>query len=504
MPSSRRDSDPLPDTADVAVIGAGFGGLATALRLSELGARVVLFESLNYPGGCASTFTREGYRFESGATLFSGFGRGQLFRKWIDDYELDVSIDWLDPVVELRTPTDRMEVTPDRNALVKSFTEIPGAPAEAIRRFFDRQKDVADTLWQLMDEPELLPPFGVREALRHAARLPAYARLAPLMGRSLGWLTRRMGVHGVDRLDNYLAALCQITVQCPPDEAEALFALSTMDYYFRGTGHVRGGIGELAWGLVEAIRRAGGKVVLPNDVRGLTQEGRLWRIGTRRGEVRATAVVANVLPQNLWLLTNRAPGELPVVDRLAREVESGWGACMLYRVVDAPDDASEEPHHLELVTDPEAPFVEGNHVFCSFSGARDGDRAGPGQRTVTISTHVPVAKLRERSLDAQGVYIEGVQARMRRTLAATAPEWEPSVVREMTASPRTFQRFTSRYVGYVGGIPRRTGLHNYRGFTPRQVLPRLFLVGDTVFPGQSTLATAIGGVKLAPSVAATL
>ena len=61
---------------DVAVIGAGFGGLGAALKLSEAGLRVGLVEALNSPGGCASTFKRRGYAFESGATLFSGFAEG--------------------------------------------------------------------------------------------------------------------------------------------------------------------------------------------------------------------------------------------------------------------------------------------------------------------------------------------------------------------------------------------------------------------------------------------
>ena len=47
-------------------------------------------------------------------------------------------------------------------------------------------------------------------------------------------------------LRTYLDALCQITVQCGATEAEAPFALGAMDYYWRGTGHVRGGIGQLA------------------------------------------------------------------------------------------------------------------------------------------------------------------------------------------------------------------------------------------------------------------
>lgn len=498
-----RPSSPqtLPETADVVVVGAGFGGLATALRLSELGARVVVCEALTYPGGCASTFTRSGYRFEAGATLFSGFGEGQLFRRWIDRYGLDVVIDWLDPVVELRTPSSRFPVMAKREELVTKFANIADAPGEALHRFFNRQRQVADVVWDLMDEPDLLPPFGLPAAWRHARRLRQYLPLMPLVGKSLTSVVERYRLSDFSPLRLYLSALCQITVQCSPDEAEALFALGAMDYYFRGTGHVRGGIGSLAWGLVDAIRTKGGKVLMANKVTSLARSNGAWRIGTRRGEVEAPAVVANVLPQNLWALTETQPGDIDVADDLARDVEQGWGACMLYRVVRRPEGTPWGPHHLELVRDPSSRFVEGNHLFCSFSGEHDGDRAPEGYRTLTVSTHIPVSKLARMSLDEQGVFVARVQNEMRRTLEAAAPEWEEDVLMEITASPRTFQRFTQRYIGYVGGIPRRVGLHNYRGFAPRAAMPGLYLVGDTVFPGQSTLATAIGGFKLAERVA---
>jgi phytoene dehydrogenase-like protein len=143
-------------------------------------------------------------------------------------------------------------------------------------------------------------------------------------------------------------------------------------------------------------------------------------------------------------------------------------------------------------------------VFCSFSGEHDGERAPAGYRTLTASTHVPASKLSQVSLDEQRVFVENVQNAMRETMAVVAPEWEEDMLEELTASPRTFQRFTKRYIGYVGGIPRRVGLDNYRRFTPRSALPGLYLVGDTVFPGQSTFATAIGGYKLAEHVAGRL
>ncbi|HSN99662.1 MAG TPA: hypothetical protein VLS89_15310, partial [Candidatus Nanopelagicales bacterium] len=160
--------------------------------------------------------------------------------------------------------------------------------------------------------------------------------------------------------------------------------------------------------------------------------------------------------------------------------------------------------HLELVADPGAPFTEGNHVFASISGEADEGRAPPGHRTITVSTHVPLPRLRGTQATAQAAYISAIQERMRATFAELAPEWERGVVEAMTASPRTFQRFTGRTGGAVGGVPRRTGLGHYLGAWPRPVVRGLWMVGDSVFPGQSTLATAVGGQRTAAQVAAEL
>ena len=487
----------LSHEADIIVIGAGFGGLAAALRFSELGAKVIVLESLRYPGGCASTFSRNGFSFESGATLFSGFGEGQLFRRWIDSYELNVNVIWLDPVVQLRAPNLEIAIGKDRDALVADFMALPGAPKRSIHNFFELQNQVADVLWSLLRDVELLPPFKFSQLIRHALKFRDYFHLLPLVGKSLEEVLLAKGLKDYEPLRVYVDALSQITVQCSAKEAESLFALGAMDYFFRGTGHVVGGIGRLAHGLVDAIERNGGKVVFGSEVLQVQQRRGNWSVRSRVGEFCARTVVANVLPQNLLKLTGKKIGDLPSIDSLTRAVESGWGACMLYRVVRVPDEGSELPRHLELVRNPREKFVEGNHVFCSMNGEMDKGRSPDGYRTLTVSTHIPVQKLRDKNHVQQGEYVSSVQQTMRDTMSSLAPEWEHEILYEGTASPRTFERFTERYSGYVGGIPRRVGVHNYRYFKPLEVLPQLYLVGDTVFPGQSTFATAIGGYKLA-------
>jgi len=54
-----------------AVIGAGIGGIAGALRLAHKGYDVNVFEANDYPGGKLSAFTLGKYRFDSGPSLFT-------------------------------------------------------------------------------------------------------------------------------------------------------------------------------------------------------------------------------------------------------------------------------------------------------------------------------------------------------------------------------------------------------------------------------------------------
>jgi phytoene desaturase len=55
----------------VIVVGAGIGGLATAIRLQSAGFSVKVFEANSYFGGKLTAFSENGYRFDMGPSLFT-------------------------------------------------------------------------------------------------------------------------------------------------------------------------------------------------------------------------------------------------------------------------------------------------------------------------------------------------------------------------------------------------------------------------------------------------
>jgi phytoene dehydrogenase-like protein len=70
----------------------------------------------------------------------------------------------------------------------------------------------------------------------------------------------------------------------------------------------------------------------------------------------------------------------------------------------------------------------------------------------------------------------------------------------LAGTPRTFVHYTHRARGRVGGIPSTlaTVLHANRPVTP---FPSLYLVGDTVYPGQGIPAVVLGALNVAERIA---
>ncbi|MFD0858489.1 phytoene desaturase [Roseovarius aquimarinus] len=119
------------------VIGAGLGGLASAMRLGAKGYRVTVLDRLDRAGGRGSSITRNGHRFDLGPTIVTV---PQLFEElWAAcgaDFRADVDLRALDPFYEIRWPDGaRFTATGDTERMVEEVARLSPRDVKGYRRF---------------------------------------------------------------------------------------------------------------------------------------------------------------------------------------------------------------------------------------------------------------------------------------------------------------------------------------------------------------------------------
>lgn len=97
-PDDNKQSDTLPKHSDVLVIGAGFGGIAAALRMRAKGYSVTIVDRLQAIGGRAQVFEKGGFRHDAGPTLITApFLFDELFELFGEKREDYLEFRPLDP-----------------------------------------------------------------------------------------------------------------------------------------------------------------------------------------------------------------------------------------------------------------------------------------------------------------------------------------------------------------------------------------------------------------------
>ena len=138
----------------VAVIGAGLGSLAAAIRLAAAGWRVDLYERLAGPGGKAGSQSLDGYRFDSGPSLLTMpwvfdalfAAAGKRREDYLEFIPLEVICKyfWDDGMV-LRTWADRQ-------TLIAELRRTTGESQERLHAYFERCRRIYDIAGELFLE----------------------------------------------------------------------------------------------------------------------------------------------------------------------------------------------------------------------------------------------------------------------------------------------------------------------------------------------------------------
>lgn len=485
----------------VVVIGAGIGGLTTASLLAKAGLNVTVLEAHVYPGGTAGTFYHQGYRFDVGATVAAGFYPGG-------------PMDRLAKAVGIKTWTGRQDQPnmmvrlPNGKSITRwgdqrRFSEYQASFGPSSLDFWNWQEKTADMLWDLALRNPAWPPQSPADLGRLIRQSMEWAgsdfptRLRPgIIADAFGSVASHLK-NASDDLRLFVDAQLLIAAQTTSKHANALYAASALDLPRRGVMHLEGGMGAIAEALVQATRIHGGEVLYRKEAARLIMEkNRIVAVETSRGErFPADLVIANLTPWNI----RRLYGEVipQKLRSLAERPQSGWGAFMVYVGVDQtvlPDDL---PLHQQIIA--KEPLGEGNSIFLSISPAWDLKRAPVGKRAITISTHTrfgPWWDLFQNNRfgyeSTKMMYLE----RIMKVAEKLIPGLSAAAELALPGTPVTFDRFTRRAWGWVGGFPQ---VNLFQNWGPK-IGPNCWMVGDSIFPGQSTAAVALGGMRVAQDI----
>ena len=179
------DLPSFPAVRHAVVIGAGFGGLAAAIRLGARGYRVTVVEKLDAPGGRASVFRQDGFTFDAGPTILTApFLLEELWtlcgRRMADD----VTLRPVSPFYRIRFHDGTaFDYTGDQDAMRAEVARLSPGDVDGYERFMR----LSETTCRIGFEELGDVPFGsVADMIRVAPdliRLGGYRSVYSLVSR---------------------------------------------------------------------------------------------------------------------------------------------------------------------------------------------------------------------------------------------------------------------------------------------------------------------------------
>ncbi|MCS6975854.1 MAG: phytoene desaturase family protein [Gemmatales bacterium] len=271
---------------DVVVIGAGPGGLASALLLAKAGLRVRILERQPFVGGRTSTFTVDGFRFDLGPTffLYPQVLEG-IFRSVGRDLRQEVDLIRLDPQYRLVFGAGgELQATPDVDRMEQEIARLNRHDAANFRRFLADNADKLERFRPCLESPFL----GWRDVLSW--------RLLKLVPRLRPWLSldSELRRYFDDERVRLAFSFQSKYLGMSPFQCPSLFSILAYLEYGHGVYHPIGGCGAVSQAMADAAEDLGVQIHLGEEVTGIEFRGRrAVGVRTAKGHYRTDALIIN-------------------------------------------------------------------------------------------------------------------------------------------------------------------------------------------------------------------
>ena len=338
------------------IIGAGPGGLASAILLAASGVRVKILERLPLIGGRTSSLEADGFKFDLGPTFFL-YPRvlEEIFAAAGTSLRNEVPMVRLDPQYRIQFGAGgKLDCTADLGAMEKQIAALAPADAPGFRRFLNENRAKLAAM-----EPCLETPFLGWQDLLQMRLLKMLPLLRP--HQSVDTYLKRFFADERVRL-----AFCFQSkyLGMSPFRCPSLFSILSFLEYEYGVFHPIGGCAAVTAAMARVAERLGVEICLNEPVEEILFTGRrAVGVRTATGTHRADAIVVNA--DFARAMENLVPDHLRRrwTDRKLAKKKYSCSTFMMYLGVEGTFDL---PHHTIHIADDYAKNldeIENQHVL---------------------------------------------------------------------------------------------------------------------------------------------
>jgi phytoene desaturase len=364
--SPRSAAGGSPREADVAIIGAGPGGLAAAVLLAASGVRVRVYEAGAIVGGRTARVSAQGpagtYSFDKGPTFFMmPYVLEEIFASAGESLKDYATLTRLDPMYRLilgrsesEGGTITVDATQDIEEMCRRIGKINAEDGRAFKRFIDdnryKLRHSESILRNPMRSPlDLFRPGTLVDTLKVGPVLNPHLSVHDLLSRYFKDPHVRLSVSFQSK---YLGM--------SPFECPSLFTILPFIEYEYGIWHPTGGCHGLMLAMARLAEELGVEIVTGAPVEGIEFEPGSTRAGAVRiggtgplagKTVRHDRVVVNA--DATWAMKNLIPAATRerIGDYSNASLDAKRYSCSTYMIYAGVEGEIDLPHHTIYVSE---------------------------------------------------------------------------------------------------------------------------------------------------------
>jgi C-3',4' desaturase CrtD len=472
----------FPEDTEVLVIGSGMGSMSAAVLLAKEGIDVVVCEQNYLPGGCSSSYLRQGNIFESGATTLVGLDEGMPLAEILRRTGIQLKVQKLEMPMQVRLSDGT--VIQRHGTLDKWITEAEDVFGIAGQRsFWEECMLINKRVWDVSSRQVHFPPDSLSDVGRMlgAVELKDFD-LLPYFMKTMKDLLIKHGLDRNQRFIDFVDEQLMITAQNKHCQVNALFGATALCYTLQGNYYVPGGMIEILASFSTYLSEKGSSMFLKTRVTSIHRDGNAWKVQTNRGAIRAKSILCGIPANNLIKLIQEARPKkfklnvLPI-EKLNAAVQLG----IVFK-----SDKRFETLHYQFHHKIGFPIQGSGSLFLSLSHPDDRKRSIEGEYVGSVSTHVSLAV--DQTINKQEVAEIILQVLKNEGFFKTE-----DVQYYHLSAPNDWEEWTLREGGFVGGYPQFKDIAPWKMNSAR-VAKGLYLCGDSAYPGQGIPGAALSGL----------